>query len=401
MVMRFIVICLWLTSYVLTIDRANAQTFDPTIDIGNQVDENVSRALQTQTASGSSSALVPSSEEYSARAIEQKYQDYSGFLIPPPPGTPVQPVNWWEPKETLLQETFNEKNSFLGTGVTDGYTSQVGLDFRTPFGTDIQPFFVYQHASRDLVGTTIYRADSYGGSLGITQKLFPLIAGQPLARYNLGDSSNVVYNAQGYAPDYYPNFDLNLGLNFNAASTDVSNLKKGTWADSTQATYGLAPSLIFGFYFKRPNIENKFSLIPASVTIVPTYSDQMVMANNGTSGSNGILSIQDRNTYVWVVHQTDLPIDVQPTPTETIEVTESNTLLHDSNQEPLTASTPTPYQNWAKFGLALAYRHTEVVRPGEKKSGFWIDSVKVEYTYEAFNAQYEARNVVASLNIKF
>jgi hypothetical protein len=127
-----------------------------------------------------------------------------------------------------------------------------------------------------------------------------------------------------------------------------------------------------------------------SVTVITSYSDQMINADNGTSGSNGLLSAQARTTYVYVLNQETKDTDIGTIPYETLELTQSNTFLHDTNQEPLTLSAGSiPYQNWAKFGLALAYRNKKTF------------SAKIEYTYETFNNQYEAHNVVASLNINF
>jgi hypothetical protein len=376
--------------YIAICSSANAQVFDPTDSIGNQVDQNVSRTLQTE--SGAQVIPPPSSSLPPGTAGEKAVLggtpgNYSGFSINAPP------AKLFEAKQFLLQGTFNEKNSFLGMGVTDGYTGQIGLDVTSSFGTDIQPFVSYQHASRDLVGTTTYRADNYGGAINITQKLFPFFPGQPQAVLNLRDPTceeKEALQAQKNIKDIFPNFDINLGLNLMTNSTGLSNLKKGTWTGVNQDSYGIASGPIFDFYFKRPQKGDPFSLMPVSVTVITSYSDQMINADNGTSGSNGLLSAQARTTYVYVLNQETKDTDIGTIPYETLELTQSNTFLHDTNQEPLTLSAGSiPYQNWAKFGLALAYRNKKTF------------SAKIEYTYETFNNQYEAHNVVASLNINF
>jgi hypothetical protein len=79
-------------------------------------------------------------------------------------------------------------------------------------------------------------------------------------------------------------------------------------------------------------------------------------------------------------------------------LTEYNTLLHDTNQEPLPPPvSPIPYQNWAKFGVAVIYDAIYFENGSDKKH----ITARVEYSYEAFNAGYEAHNVIASVNIQF
>jgi hypothetical protein len=317
-------------------DLANAQDFDPSTNIGNQIDQNVTQTLQTAT--GAPIVIThPTPRKgggmFAVPIIKGVTGPYSGFL------TKSSTKLTFTTGAILLQETFNEKNSFTGIGVTDGFATQIGTDISSSYGTDIQPNFSYQHASRDLIGTTTYRADTYAGSVGITQKIFPFIPGQPHAVYNLGKPVTY-HDTRSFAEDIFPNCDINLGLNLGVNTSSQSTLKKTSWTDLTQDTYGIAPSLIFDLYLKRPKKEDKFSLIPATISIVPGYTDQMTMANNGTSSSTGLLSLQDRNAYYWVLDSADRNNDIGPFFTRAIIITESNTFLHDTNQEPLTPSQP-------------------------------------------------------------
>lgn len=463
---------LWiLSTYVLAGLVANAQDFDPTINLGNQIDQNVSRTLEAQsqapvtnteanpappaasnqtasnklvaqqppslapapngittnaapvypgeTGSRPSTFLNPSlTKRYYAAPVYSQTQaapvyntihmeaapvpaaapinggnvPYSGFTTNAP--TAVQ----YKTNAMLFQETFTEKNSYTGMGVTDGFATQIGTDISNNVGTDIQPNLSYQYAARDRIGTTTYRADTYSATLGITQKVFPfkpLLQYQGGATYNLGDpepgATTYEANGQKYIADVYPSFDANLSFNAGANEACVFNLGKGSWAHTDQHTFALAPGLVFNFYLKRlDKAHNHFSLIPTTISIAPTYTDQMTMVNNGTSSSAGILTIQDRNSYYWVFDD-DLPSgDVTVKGVRYLQVTESNTLYHDTNQEAVTTPvSPYIYQNWAKFALGVTYQY----KPGL--------SGKVEYTYEAFNNMYDSQTVVASCNFKF
>ncbi len=410
---RIVQVAIWI-SYVTTFAIANAQDIDPSINIGNQVDQNV---VDTLIAPGATPVNITEARQKSAASLQLTpwstpttkngyLSPYSGYA------TSVAPLT----VSVLAQQGFSSKDSFTGMGVTTSYTSQVGLDLATCYGTDIQPFLSYQHASRDLIGTTTYRSDAYGGSLNLTQRIFPLAAitdKQPKAVYNFSggdttpiDATQSLSNGNGYigdtkyVKDVYPNCDINLGLNLGLNAPSITTLKKTTWVASNQNMYSVAPSVVFDL-FLRPVLADGIPrprYLPNSISIVPTYNDTMTMVDNGTSGSNGTLAIQERNAYVFAIHPpTDPPVDkfnrkptdLVPHASETIQIIETNTLLHDTNQEPTTASPgPIPYQNWAKFGLAIAYTNKNV-------------NLKVEYTYEAFNTMYDTQNVVASLSCKF
>ena len=305
----------------------------------------------------------------------------------------------------ISQEMFNAKNTYVpGVGDTTTYNNQIGCDLTTPYATDIQPFINYQYATQHLNGMNTFRDNTYGAALNISQKIFPFAPvfeeGEAGAVYNLRNATPQERSriATGDVPDIYPNFDTKLGFSVGFTDNNQESFKKAHWSYMTQDVYSLSPNLAFDFYMKRPTVENQFSLIPAAISIVPTYNDQCISANDGTSGSSGIFSVQNRNTYIYVItpgavgnQNSSAVVDVQPK--EAVTVTESNTILHDTNQEPLQApKSPNLYQNWAKFGLAVAYNRM-------------IDdhkvSAKFEYTYEAFNALYESNNVVLSVNISF
>ena len=432
MASRIIQVVILTASYALLITAASAQDIDPSTNIGNQVDQNV---IDTLTAPGSTPVNLPPPSKgekpldllnFDIKTLstvvtqDGKLSPYSGY------STTVKPVS----VAILAQQGFTSKDSFVGMGVMTTYMSQVGLDFATCFGTDIQPFLNYQHASRDLIGTTTYRSDSYGGSINIVQRLFPFVAitdRQRKAVYNfqaddtsvkdvngtpqpLSDGNSIVVDKKTglpvmYVKDVYPNCDGNLGVSLGMNAPDISTFKKSKWIDSNQNMYSVAPSAIFDLFF-RPVVDDGVprpcyvGYLPNSISFVATYNDTLAMADDGTSSSNGTLSFQERNTYAFALgHPTGLPLaknkkdftDVVPHPNETIQLIETNTLLHDTNQEPLTPpSGPLPYQNWAKFGLAIAYTNTKAKL-----------NVKLEYTYEAFNALYDSQNVVASVSYQF
>jgi hypothetical protein len=370
---------------------ASGQILDPTTQIANQADNDVAEALTSHARV----EIVPSapSNNPSTEAAGGQFGEYSGYRnssMPVP--TKLFTFNYF-----INQETYNEKNSFLGTGVTNTFLNQLGCDITTPYGTDIQPFISYQYASTHLFGTTSSRGNTYGAALNLSQKIFPFFPlfgssfaeSQPNAVFNLGNATPeqiaAINSGDHDVHNIYPNFDTKLGLSLGAADANLGKFK-GHWSYVTQDIYSIAPNMAFDFYFRPATVENRLSLLPNAVSIIPTYSHQLTSANDGTSGSSGILSIQDRNTYIWAL---DAKSDSDKTVDESIQVVESNTLLHDTDQEPLVLSpTPASYQNWAKFGLAVQYVNPAV-------------SVKVEYTYEAFNAQYASQNVVATLNIAF
>jgi hypothetical protein len=148
----------------------------------------------------------------------------------------------WNIANVALIETFNEKNSFIGKGVTDNSSSQLGFTIKSPFGTTIQPYIAYQYSSIDLFGANSAHGDTYGASLNIAQKLLPAI---PVFRDN---QSGAVLNIPADKPDvpcdkntwkdHYPNFDVVAGLNLSYGDANISTYKKG-WAYDTQDGYGI------------------------------------------------------------------------------------------------------------------------------------------------------------------
>ncbi len=388
-----------------------AQLVDPTVQISNQVDVNNAETISSQTYQGIE--VVPGPGQVQT-FVSKPGSPYSGLQFPAPTG--------WKAKGLVLIEGFNEKNSFLGKGVTDAYSTQIGWTEQSPIGTTITPYINYQNSGTDLVGTNVAHSNGIGASLNISQKFFPSAPiffwkePQPGAVQNIGKGNEHACDPKSpYIPDHYSNFDIQTGLNLSFGDTNLATLKHG-WAYDTQDAYGISPNLSFDFFRRQansydygdpvhPSPVDKTPWLPAAINIVPTYTYMMGENQAGNSSSTGQLSIQDRNTYSWVLH--DLG-DCDHSPTEFIQLIESNTLLHDTNQEPLTPSpTPIRYQNWARFGLALAYCHNfykQVSQPDGTIKPVKVASLpllKVEYDYDAFNNQYEAHTVNVTANISF
>ena len=125
-----------------------------------------------------------------------------------------------------------------------------------------------------------------------------------------------------------------------------------------------------------------------TINIVPAYAAELRSTSMGTSSSAGILQVQDRNTYT-------VPLETSAgTVVKSLQFTEFNNLEHDTNEEPLPPPvSPLPYQNWAQFGAAVSYNalydaNRHII-------------LRVQYSYDAFNAAYEAHTVVASVNVDF
>lgn len=382
--------------YFVLRGAANAQIIDPSLDIlNNQVDQNVIQNVETVSGNTVEYNKATTPEEEAA-GVKNGYTGSMSGLQTQPTNTVTLALG-----PSLFQETFNEQNSFIGKGVTDGYTTQLGQDFKSKYGTDIQAFFTYQHSGRDLSGTTTYRADSYGGTISVQQKILPfvpLMPGQTSAVYNF--DRHQVFNTPGKKPiewveDVYPNWDAFAGLTAAVNSVDMTNLKKHTWLSSTQDNYTLSPNLTFDFYLRRPAEGDTLNPIPNTITVLSTYTDQM-SEDAGASGSAGVLSIQDRNSYYWVLGSGPHDRDLGTFPTEALILTQTNAVVRDTNQESITPPTGfTPYQTWGRFGVALTYQ----VSPTDKTAIPY--TIKAEYTYEAFNELYETHNVVLSCNIKF
>jgi hypothetical protein len=312
-----------------------------------------------------------------------------------------------------MLESFVEKNSFLGKGTTDSYQTQEGWSFNSPVGTSIQPYLSYQNSSTELLGANTYHANTYGAALNLTQRVVPLTAvfqdNQPNATLNLGSTKSDPWCEKDptIKPDHYPNLDVQAGLNLSYGDSNLATLTHG-WAYNTDDSYGISPNAAVDFYLKpssnlsdAPSLED---LMPCAISIVPTYGYLMTEDQHGDSASSGLLSIQDRNTYSFVIGAGP---DCDRTPWQSIQVTEINTLFHDTNQEFLTPQTgPIRYQNWARFGLAISYMNLgEPPTPDLcNRSTARTNSLplaKIEYDYDAFNNQYEEHTVLLTVNFSF
>jgi len=364
---------------------ANAQFIDTSSQISNQVDANVAETLTGETsqppnAPTTGQGFTAYTQKPGPRSI------YSGY---------GKEGKWDFCSNVILIEGFNEKNSFIGKGVTDAYSSQLGFSIKSPFGTTIQPFVSYQYASTDLQGANTAHANTYGASLNLSQKIIPF---QPVfhdhqsgAVRNIGDQSKDVFcqDVNAYR-DHYPNYDVTAGLNISYGDANLATFKKG-WAYDTQDGYGITPSFSFDYFRKRAATDGGFDGLPDAVSIVPSYAYLSTDGMKDESSSAGLLSIQDRNTYLFVLEPKS---DCDQTPIQTLQLIESNTLFHDTNQELIAASTgPIAYQNWARFGLALEYTNT--VDPKRN-----LPVAKIEYDYDAFNAQYQAHTVMLTINFR-
>ncbi len=303
---------------------------------------------------------------------------YSGFVANKSP-------TFFTTPQFYTRDTFNEKNSFLGTGVTDSYGHDLGVDINTRTGLRIEPDFGYKYAARDLDGTNTQRANSYAGTLTFTQKVFPLAAitdDQPGATFNLREATDE--DLKKLDNDIYPNMDIKLGFVAAITATNLSTLTAGSRVKTSQDAYDLSPSLTFDFALSK-----QFTL-----SLVPSYDNTMTSTSTATSSSGGSLQIQQRNTYTYVPTHGGVPDTIQ-----SFQITEYNSLLHDTSLEPLPpVAMPIAYQNWAKFGLSLTYNRV-YGDPRLKDKRHIL--ARVEYSYEAFNAAYEAHNVIASVNIDF
>ncbi len=376
-----------LVIYLSAIDSAKAQGINDvsvSIDQGNDIDI---QSQQTQSVSGTGGAASPTGGRFlysslkmmflrpgSAGGTNPRDYIYSGFVANPSKSITVSP-------QFYARETFNEKNSFSGTGVVDSYGSDVGVDLNTNTGLKIEPDFGYKYSSRDLVGTNTLRTNSYNGTLTLTQKIFPLVAitkHQPGATFNLRDATTDDLNKM--QNDIYPNMDIKLGLVAAITASDLNTLVKGSRIKTSQDAYDVAPSVTFDFA-----LSHEFT-----ISLVPSFDDTMISTSTGTSASGGSLQIQERNTYTYVPSADT---------TESFQLTEYNSLLHDTSIEPLPpAAVPIAYQNWAKFGLSFSYDKVyDDQDPDNKRHVI----ARVEYSYEAFNAAYQAQNIIASVNIDF
>jgi hypothetical protein len=374
----------FLLAYLGTSPRAIGQGIDTFSQISNQVDANVVETLTTP--SYQSPGAVTYNPETGGAQPGNTPGIYSGY---------GQKGKWDFLSNVGMIETFNEKNSFTGKGVTDLYSSQLGFTIASPIGTKIQPYISYQHTSTDLVGTNSAHANTYGASLNITQKIFPAVPvfcdDQPNAVYNIPTSKPDQQCDATTWKDHYPNFDIVAGLNLSYGDANLSTLGKG-WKYDTQDSYGITPNLSFDLYRKKSATEGGFDFLPNAISIVPSYAYNSTDGHSGESSSSGLLSIQDRNSYLFVCHHKD---DCDSTPDETIQIIQSNTLFHDTNQEPIAAPTgPIAYQNWARFGFAIQYGNT-------MDSHYNLPVAKIEYDYDAFNAQYQAHTVLLTVNFRF
>ena len=392
-------------AYSLATVAARGQLVDPTTQISNQVDANNAETLLNETFQNwTPSRPIPATPGTNKIQFQPEFQPATSGGSSLYSGYSSNPLKNWTPKGLILIEGFNDKSSYIGKGVTDTYSTQMGWSEQSPVGTIIQPFINYSRVNTDLGGTNTAHATGIGASLNISQKIFPfgpvVNEGQAGAVRNIGSSANdpaCPLNAS-IKPDHYPNFDIQAGLNLSFGDSNLATLKHG-WSYDTQDTYGISPNCSFDFYRKQASstADDHFWLLPAAVSIVPTYAYTMTSNQADKTASAGLLSIQDRNVYLWVLSHKD---DCDNTPTKSIQLIESNTLYHDTNQEPLTPpTTPIQYQNWARFGLAIAYSYINIKPDGTK--GISLPQLKVEYDYDAFNAQYEAQTVTVSANISF
>jgi hypothetical protein len=437
---------------------ANGQALDPLLEINNQVDtstaqaltsstqqsdqsgqttnqQSAQRAAATNTAPGGQASTVQTSSTTSKQLKLQGF--FQGPNAPPlrpkfvlkggvkpyliasgglpfsgykPPANPNNPpaIPTWDKGVTLI-ESFNEKNSFIGRGVTDTYSSQLGWTFSTPIGTAITPTVSYAGASTGSGQSNTYHSNGYGVGLNFQQKIlpaFPVFGTQPPqsgAVYNVGDTSKdpACPNDPTNYPDHYPNCDVQALLGLSWQDTNLASRGK-EWAYDTQDGYNATPGVQFD-YFRKKSSNGKFDPLPAAVNIVSTYSYLSVDGHNGESGSNGLLSVSDRNTWLWVLHPAG---DCDHTSLRTISLIESNTLFHDTDQEPIAApTTPVAYQNWARFGLAITYTDVTNAAKGDPEAdpdcSFIVPLIKLEYDYDAFNAQYEAHTVTLTMNFNF
>jgi hypothetical protein len=329
------------------------------------------------------------------------------------------PATWGaELKQSPIIVTgiFNEKNSFVGKGLTDTYTGQVGWSYQTPFALTIQPSLTYQEANTDLGGLSSFNSNTYGCSVNLALKVFPIEAitmNQPAAAYNLAPTKldKPCPYEPWTIPDQYPSCDLLVNLNggFNDANTETNVFSH--WVYSTQDNYSVIPGLTFDYYNQKTSdgfgTQNDWTcLLPSSVTFSPSFTDVLTENQMGQSASAGFLSLSERNLYLFTLDPSHDYTDCDQAPSESVSVVQINTLNHDTNQEGLIPpSGHVEYQNWATFGLALIYAkaHPKPDPNSPKKGGveLQVPTAKVEYDYVAFNNQYEGHTVTVTVNFKF
>jgi hypothetical protein len=389
---------LFIVLYALGRLTSNGQD-DATLIINNQVDQNVINTLNTSSAytDAISEQVAPGGITLFAHDPNQHISGISPIVKP----VTVSLLNF---------DSFSSKDSFIGMGVATSYQTQVGADFLFSTGTDLQSYLNYQHLSKDLLGTTNYRSDAYGGSINLVQRIIPIEAiteNQPRAVQDFSGDGNstetptTLANGKKYLKDFYPNYDLNIGLLASLTAPDIATLKKNKWKNSNQNAYALTPQVVYDLYL-RPQLKDPTSTaesdwIPNSVSLIAAYTDTMTMVDNGTSSSAGNLSLQDRNTYIFPIGDpvvptdpiTGLPTEVGKVPAATIQVTQTMAIIHDTNEEMVPGSTtPIAYQNWGRFGVALTYTNPKF-------------NAKLEYYYDAFNAQYDNHTVSLTMSYKF
>jgi hypothetical protein len=432
---------------------AKGQVFDPTSEISNQVDNSVTEHITTETIAASSNqeAATPTAPPSPAASaanneklykiikslrssltqveisnnvdqtprvvseIEQQEQKAPGTVVVVPgesfPANIDVPYSGygeekkdWSYKKVIAFGSFVNRNSYLGKGVTDTENGQLGWSFDGPAGTSIQPFLTYQSGSTDLSGNNTGNSTNYGFALSMAQKIFPAVAvfkdHQPKATYNLTSTVNdpACPKDPNSIPDHFPNCDVQALLNLSYGDGNISTLGKN-WAYSTQNTFAIAPGFSFDLFPRRPS---EFSLLPVGISILPSWTYLFTEDQNNNRASSGLLSISDRNTYQWSLNHWD---DCDQTPRNSISLIESNTLLHDTNEDLLTPqSGRIAYQNWVRFGLALqwTYQPNPETRAGEEKSKYpSVPSARIEYDYDAFNNQYQQHTVMLTINLTF
>jgi hypothetical protein len=343
--------------------QVDAQLFDSSVQISNQVD------IQTLQDLADAARPATAPENTNRQLYVETWIDKQ------------LPFNW-QSQGVFLINTFNEKNSFVGKGVSDAFGTQLGWGFQSGDAkTVIQPFINYANSNTDLVGNNSAHSHGYGASVNMTREL---LAKTPLLARDAEANPGVD------APT--PNFGIVSGLNLSYLDTNLATYAKG-WSYDTQDAYTLSPNLSFNYTRRKSNEfpdepHDAWSVFPEAISLVPTYAYGMTEGRMGTSGSAGLLSVQDRNTWSWEFGTND-------NDKRTLQLIQSNTWYRDTNQEMLTAPTGhLEYQNWARFGFAISYADFS-------HDDFKVPTVKLEYDYDAFNNQFEQHVVTLTINVRF
>jgi hypothetical protein len=307
---------------------------------------------------------------------------YSGFQNGPLPF--IVSSDWY------TRETFNEKNSFLGTGVVNTFGTDTGVDIGTRTGFSFNPDFGYKYGARDLNAANAMYSDGYVGQLNFAQKIFPLVAmtrDQPGATYNLRDATTDDLDRASF--DIFPNFSVVMGLTLQFTALSSTTLTKGTRLKGTQNSWDIAPNLTFQF-----NVTDSYT-----IQVQPSWDETLSSNDVGQSASGGTIQIQLRNQYTKALDSVTLSPGKPALVREAFIVTQYEALLHDTNQEPLPTSTAphVTYQNWAAFGVSGVYKK---MYNDDAKHPEYLQ-FRVDYSYQAFNAAFEGHTLVASLNVDF